>query len=169
MVDERQDLVAEGTDVAIRSACSTIPALAREASGYCRASWWHRQPILPSCGTPKTPADLASHDCISAPDSRAAPVGRSRGTERKHRSMSAAASTDSGPGVFACVLAGLGVAITSPIMAGPEIVAGALIPLLKSYKLSPLEVYAIFPGGRRPSTKVRALVDYLATDMKRTP
>jgi len=74
--------------------------------------------------------------------------------------------TDSGPGVFASALAGLGIAMTSPVMAGPEIKAGALVPLLKSYKLSPIEVHAVFPGGPRPSTKVRALVDHLVNELK---
>ena len=51
-------------------------------------------------------------------------------------------------------------------MSAPEITSGALVPLLKSYKLAPIEVHAVFPGGPRPSTKVRALVDYLVTELK---
>ena len=74
--------------------------------------------------------------------------------------------TNSGPGVFASVMAGLGIAMVSNVMAGPETRAGALVPLLRSYKLSPVDVHAVFPGGPRPSTKVRALVDFLAQELK---
>jgi DNA-binding transcriptional LysR family regulator len=74
--------------------------------------------------------------------------------------------TNSGPGVFASVMAGLGIAMASPVMCGPEVKAGALVPLLRSYKLKPVEVHAVFPGGPRPSAKVRALVDYLAQELK---
>jgi hypothetical protein len=42
---------------------------------------------------------------------------------------------------------------------------GALIPLLRAYKLTPVDVHAVFPGGPRPSIKVRALVDYLAGEL----
>jgi len=74
--------------------------------------------------------------------------------------------TDSGPGVFASVMSGLGIAMVSTAMAGPEIKAGLLVPLLRGYKLSGVDVHAVFPGGPRPSTKVRALVDFLAQELK---
>jgi len=51
-------------------------------------------------------------------------------------------------------------------MAGDELKAGALVPLLRAYKLPAVEVHAVFPGGPRPSAKVRALVDYLAAESK---
>jgi hypothetical protein len=48
----------------------------------------------------------------------------------------------------------------------PEVKAGMLVPLLRGYKLSTIDVHAIFPGGPRPSTKVRALVDFLVQELK---
>ncbi|KJC49909.1 LysR family transcriptional regulator [Bradyrhizobium sp. LTSP849] len=167
VVDERQDLVAEGTDVAIRLGplndsgfgarkLATLPRLLVAAPSY-----------LAGRGTPKTPADLASHDCIFGPGlfGRTTWSFSRNGTEMSV-DVRGRICADSGPGVFACVLAGLGIAVTSPIMAGPEIKVGALVPLLKSYKLSPVDVHAVFPGGRRPSTKVRALVDFLAEELR---
>jgi hypothetical protein len=38
--------------------------------------------------------------------------------------------------------------------------------LLRGYKLPPVDVHAVFPAGPRPSTKVRALVDFLAAELK---
>jgi hypothetical protein len=35
-----------------------------------------------------------------------------------------------------------------------------------SYKLEPVDVHAVFPGGPRPSTKVRAFVDFLVQELK---
>ena len=44
--------------------------------------------------------------------------------------------------------------------------AGTPLPLLRNYTLDPVEVHSVFPGGPRPSTKVRALVDFLAQEIK---
>ncbi|QPF91090.1 LysR family transcriptional regulator [Bradyrhizobium commune] len=167
--DERQDLVAEGTDVAIRLGPLGDSGFGARSLGLLPRLVAASPAYLAARGTPKTPADLASHDCIFGPG-QSGRTGWSftrNGTETSVDVLGRI-FTDSGPGVFACVLAGLGIAITSPVMAGPEITAGTLVPLLKSYKLSPLEVHAIFPSGRRPSSKVRALVDYLAADMGRS-
>lgn len=167
VVDERQDLVAEGADIAIRLGqlddsafgarkLETLPRLLVASPSYLAAR-----------GTPKTPADLASHDCIFGPGlfGRTSWSFTRNGTETSV-DVRGRIYTDSGPGVFASVLAGLGISMTSPVMAGPEIKSGALVPLLKTYKLSPIEVHAVFPGGPRPSTKVRALVEYLAAELK---
>ncbi|MGY4511696.1 LysR family transcriptional regulator [Bradyrhizobium sp. USDA 3650] len=163
VADERQDLVVEGTDVAIRLGplndsgfgarkLATLPRFLVAAPSY-----------LAERGTPKTPTDLASHDCIFGPGL----FGRTTWSFTRNGAETSVdvrgrISTDSGAGMFASVLAGLGIAMMSPVMAGPEIASGALVPLLKSYKLAPVELYAVFPAGPRPSTKVRALVDFLA-------
>lgn len=73
----------------------------------------------------------------------------------------------SAPGIYSCALAGLGIAIATNLMAAPDIKSGNLVRLLKGYSLEPVEVHAVFPGGPRPSQKVRTLVDYLATTLRR--
>ena len=42
-----------------------------------------------------------------------------------------------------------------------DLAAGNVVPLLPGYDLAPLGIYAVFPGGPRPSRKVSALVDHL--------
>jgi DNA-binding transcriptional LysR family regulator len=51
-------------------------------------------------------------------------------------------------------------------MCETEIKAGLLVPLLLPYKIEPVDVHAVFPGGPRPSTKVRAFVDFLIQELK---
>jgi len=167
VVDARQDLVAEGADVAIRLGelddsafgarkLATLPGLLVASPAYLRAR-----------GTPKTPADLASHDCIFSPGN----FGReswsfSRNGAEISVEVRGRITTSSGPGRLASATAGLGIMRASAVMAGDELKAGALVPLLRAYKLPAVEVHAVFPGGPRPSAKVRALVDYLAAESK---
>jgi DNA-binding transcriptional LysR family regulator len=56
--------------------------------------------------------------------------------------------------------------MASTVMAGPEVKTGALVPLLRSYKLATVDVHAVFPGGPRLSTKVRTLVDFLVEELR---
>jgi DNA-binding transcriptional LysR family regulator len=170
VVDARRDLVAEGADVAIR-----LGELDDSAFGARKLVTRQRMLVaspayLRARGTPKTPADLASHDCIFGPGN----FGRETWSfNRDGTEVSVAVRgrihTDSGPGAFASVMAGLGIAMVSTVMAGAEVKAGALAPLLRGYKLSPVDVHAVFPGGPRPSAKVRALVDYLAEELRGKP
>jgi len=124
---------------------------------------------LKARGTPKTPADLASHDCVIGPRA----FSRASWTFTKGETVisvdvAGRIYTDSGPGVFTSVTAGLGIAIMSSAMSIAEVRAKRLIPLLRDYKLDPVDIHAVFPGGQRPSAKVRAFVDFLAERPKKS-
>jgi DNA-binding transcriptional LysR family regulator len=169
VTDERQDLVAEGADVAIR-----LGELNDSVFGARRLQTLERMLVaspayLETHGTPKTPADLASHDCIFGPGNfgRASWSFRRNGTETSV-DVRGRIHTNSGPGLFASLMAGLGISMASTVMCEAEIKAGTLVPLLRNYKLDPVDVHAIFPGGPRPSTKVRALVDFLVEEIRQT-
>jgi DNA-binding transcriptional LysR family regulator len=167
VVDARQDLVAEGADLAIR-----IGELDDSAFGARKLAAMPTQPVaspvyLKARGTPKTPADLANHDCIFGPGNfgRATWSFSRNGTEISV-DVRGRIVTDSGPGLLASAVAGLGIVRASMTLAGDEIKAGLLVPLLRGYALPTIDVHALFPGGPRPSAKVRALVDYLANELR---
>lgn len=161
--DDRQNLVADGADVAIR-----LGKLDDSVFGARKLAVLDRLLVaspdyLNARGIPKTPADLAGHDCIFGPGAFSR---ESWMFKRNHTMISVDVEgrirTNSGPGVFASVMAGLGIAMASTVMCAAEIESGALVALLPGYRLEPVEVHAVFPGGPRPSAKVRAFVDYLA-------
>jgi DNA-binding transcriptional LysR family regulator len=166
VADQRQDLVAEGADVAIR-----MGELEDSTFGARKLATLTRMLVaspayLAARGMPKSPADLASHDCIFGPGN----FGRAswsfrRGDSEISVDVHGRIHTNSGPGMLASAVAGLGIAMMSPVMAGDELSAGRLVPLLRGYKLPSIDVHAVFPGGPRPSAKVRALVDYLVEEL----
>jgi DNA-binding transcriptional LysR family regulator len=50
-------------------------------------------------------------------------------------------------------------------MCRAELEAGELVAILSDYQLDGVELHAVYPGGRRPSLKVRAFSDYLAAQL----
>jgi DNA-binding transcriptional LysR family regulator len=71
----------------------------------------------------------------------------------------------SADGVVACAKAGLGIALASRWMCRAELEAAELVAILSNYQLDWVELHAVYPGGRRPSLKVRAFSDYFATQL----
>ncbi len=167
IADIRQDLIAEGADVAIR-----LGRLEDSMFGARKLTELERYLVaspayLKARGTPKTPAELAGHDCIFGPGG----LGAETWSFTRNRAVTSInvrgrIQTDSGSGLFASVMAGLGIAIASTAMAGAEIKSGSLRRLLPDYKMPPVEVHAVFPGGPRPSAKTRAFVDFLSDEIR---
>jgi DNA-binding transcriptional LysR family regulator len=164
--DEMQDLVAEGADIAIRLGKLTDSGFGARKLAALERYVVAAPSYLEKRGTPKTPADLAGHDCIFGPGGFGR---RSWMFRRGHTVISVDVhgriQTNSAPGVFASVLAGLGISMASSVMCRDELKSGALIRLLENYALELGEVHAVFPSGPRPSQKVRAFVDYLAGEL----
>ncbi len=165
--DERQDLIAEGADIAIR-----LGRLDDSAFGARKLVSLNRVLVaapayLNKRGTPQTPADLKSHDCIFGPGG----FGHATWVFKKGDSIisvdvTGRIHTNSGPGVIASVVGGLGVAMAPAPATTAELKAKTLMPLLHDYTLEPTDVHAVFPGGPRPSAKVRAFVDFLASELR---
>lgn len=162
--DVYQDLVAEGVDVAIRFGklvdstfgarrLATLPRFVVAAPAY-----------LKERGTPKSPAELANHDCVFGPNG----LGRESWTFKRRNTVisvdvTGRICTNSGSGLHASAVAGLGIARASSAMCGAELQSGALVALLPGYTLEPVDVHAVFPGGPHPSIKVQAFTNYLMT------
>jgi DNA-binding transcriptional LysR family regulator len=168
VADELQNLIAEGADVAIR-----LGKLTDSAFGARKLATMQRRVVaspayLKARGTPKTPADLSAHDCIFGPG----PGARQSWSFTRNGAVTSVdvhtrLQTNSAPTVFACLLAGLGIAVASDAMCHEQLKTGELVEVLRGYKLEPVEVHALFPAGPRPSAKVRAFVDYLADALSR--
>lgn len=168
VADELQNLIAEGADVAIR-----LGKLNNSSFGARKLATMQRRIVaspayLKARGTPKTPADLSSHDCIFGPG----PSARQSWSFTRNGTVTSIdvhsrLQTNSAPTVFACLMAGMGIALASDAMCREQLKTGELVEVLRGYKLEPVDVHALFPAGPRPSAKVRAFVDYLAGALPR--
>ena len=166
MSDRTEDLIAEGADMALRLGRLPDSGFGARLLGKAPRLAVASPAYLAGRGTPQTPVDLASHDCILGP-------GLSGRTGWSFaRSGRATSVTVQGPikvasaeGVVACAKAGLGIALASRWMCRAELEAGELVAILSDYQLDWVELHAVYPAGRRPSLKVRAFSDYLAAQL----
>jgi DNA-binding transcriptional LysR family regulator len=167
MEDDRQDLIVEGVDVAFRfgplkdsNATSTMlgrcPRLLVASPGY-----------LANTRAPVEPSDLAAHTFIIGPSGAEVrgwtfeKSGRCvvfRGEGRLTISLN--------EGKTAAAVAGLGILTTGSWGCRAELSDGRLIPVLPDWKLEPIEVNAVFPAARATRPAARALVAYLADELK---
>ena len=167
MADEAEDLVAEGVDMALRLGVladsrfgarklASAPRMVLASPAYVRAR-----------GAPATPNDLARHDCIFGPGAsgRKGWIFREGDTKRPMTGIERF-NVGSAEGVIALAKAGLGVAVASLWMCRAELAAGELVQVLPGFTLDHVDVHAVFPAGRQPSRKVRALTDYLAAALR---
>lgn len=163
MRDERQNLVAAGVDMAIR-----MGTLEDSTFGARRIASVPRVLVasptyIAKRGLPEAPADLALHDALlhehSYPAKSTLTLIKS-GVEQRV-TLLGRVKIDAAPGVLAAAIAGLGIANVTTLMAAEHLRNGSLIHLLPDYELEPLQAFAVFPSGPKPSAKVRALVAHL--------
>jgi DNA-binding transcriptional LysR family regulator len=165
--DARQDLVADGVDVAIRlgelpDSAATARKLA-ETSRLVAAS----PAYVVRRGAPRHPSELASHSVIIGPGAASPRAwaflkdGRWV-TARVEGRLTVAANE----GAVAAAVAGIGAVITSYWGGRDELARGAFVRLLPEWEMEPLAVHAIFPIGRAASPAARAFVDYLAPKLR---
>jgi DNA-binding transcriptional LysR family regulator len=167
MNDEKQDLVSEAVDVALRvGALSDTSAVARKI-GTVQRVLSASPSYLARAGTPKIPADLSDHSIIVGPAGRGM-----EGWAFKKCGKTISIRVDGrfilngAEGASAAATAGLGIVNSSLLSVLREIEAGDLVRVLPDWEMSPADVHAIVPAGRAAKPSARAFVDFIHNDMR---
>ncbi|HVJ43897.1 MAG TPA: LysR family transcriptional regulator [Dongiaceae bacterium] len=164
--DRTVDLVEEGIDVALRLGNLTDSALVARKLGTMRRVVVASPAYLARFGEPAAPADLPLHAAIIYTQGGG---GANWTFARRGTSVSVALQGrlhfTAAEGVREAVFAGLGLAISSVGMFEPELSRGVVKPLLSEWTLPPIDLWAVFPGGRRVSAKARSFVDFAETQL----
>jgi DNA-binding transcriptional LysR family regulator len=160
--DRHVDLVREGIDVAIR-----ITGETPDSGLVYRRLAPNRQVICASPeyigrrGLPRSPAELANHDCI-AHSARTTPrVWHLTGPDGGQVSVqiNGRPTVNSALAVRQAALEGLGVIELNSYLVGEDIVAGRLVRLLPDYSPKELSIYAVYAERRFLAPKIRVFVD----------
>lgn len=168
--DRQVDLIAEGIDVAIRIGELPDSSLVARKLGVNRRIVCAAPSYLDKHGTPETPEELFSHNCLTFSASPRFNDWEFQGPEgvRTIR-VSGNFEANHTEALYDAVLAGIGLARLATYLVGPDIKAGRLIPVLKDYAREKTAIYALYPHRRHLSAKVRAFMDYLGEKFTPTP
>jgi DNA-binding transcriptional LysR family regulator len=155
-------VVEEGFDLAIRIADLADSSLAARKLAPNRRVVCASPAYLRRHGTPRTPEDLAKHNCLTTDF---AMNWDYRGPDAKPGSVRVT-------GRYACdnwevlrewALAGLGVALKSTWDVRRHLEDGSLVSLLPGYNFaSDVAIYAVYPHRRHLPAKTRAFIEFLA-------
>ena len=125
---------------------------------------------LAKMGVPKKPCDLLDHNFISMSLFKA-PLrwnfeknGNSE-TVQVHSSV----KSNSPDAVVSLAVAGQGISALANNMVFKHIESGALMPVLSSFNLKPVGIYAVYPHREHMPPKVRAFMDFLSRRCDQAP
>ncbi|MDD2665281.1 MAG: LysR family transcriptional regulator [Dechloromonas sp.] len=159
--DRLVDLVNENIDCAIRIGELTDSSLVSVRLGEMRRMVVASPAYLVARGVPRTPADLAGHECLS--------LGQQRGWLFRDPDSGEAQTLKVG-GSFECndgavlhewALAGRGLAWRSLWEVGQDLKEGRLTSVLDAWQAPPMGIYAVFPQRRHLPLRVRLFIDLL--------
>jgi DNA-binding transcriptional LysR family regulator len=159
--DRIVDLINEGIDCAIRIGELTDSSLVSVRLGEMRRMVVASPAYLVAHGVPKTPADLAKHNCFS--------LGQQRGWIFRDP-VSGVTDAWKVSGRFECndgavlhewALAGRGLAWRSLWEVGQDLKEGSLTSVLDAWQAAPMGIFAVFPQRRHMPLRLRLFIDFL--------
>lgn len=164
--DRDIDLVAAGIDVALRIGRLPDSAATARKIGECQRHVIGTPAYFAARGVPQTPADLLAHQAVvyEQRDGGATWVFR-QGTSETTVTLNGRVRVSAGEGVREAVLAGLGFAIGSDWLFAPELKSGAVTAVLADWLLPAVDLWAVFPAGRRANAKARAFASFVRSQM----
>lgn len=162
--DRLSDLVAEQIDVAIRVAHMEDSTLVARKLVPNPRVLIAAPAYLARAGTPKTPADLAHHNCLLYISGTTV---RDEWTFRKGTTTTLIRATgntrmNDGMALAASACTGAGITVLDRLLVEPELASGALVELLPDYVLDAgPPVYAVYPARKWLALKTQTFVTFL--------
>lgn len=170
--DAMIDLVQEGFDLAIMPISPPDSTLIRRTLSKWRHVLCCAPAYLETHPAPRSPADLAGHNCLLYAYAIFGPefqfIDRAGNFQFIDRAGNPVAGRVSGNLVTTSIavlrtaaVAGLGLWLCPPYAVSDLLASGALVPLLPDYGRPEMEIVALYPHRRQLSAKVRLFLDML--------
>jgi DNA-binding transcriptional LysR family regulator len=169
------NLVDEGLDLAIRIGVPEDSALVVRKLAPSRLVVCAAPAYLKQRGRPREPGDLAKHNCLCTsilPWGDEWRLAGKRGEVRVGEvrvAVGGSFRSNNAETLRAAALDGIGIALLPTWAVAEPLRAGALRRVLDVWEPPASTIYAVYPGNRLMSMKVRAFVDHLARRFGRAP
>jgi DNA-binding transcriptional LysR family regulator len=166
MGDQRQDLVTEGVDVALR-----LGSLADSTATARRICTWPRvlaasRAYLDRAGIPTAPEDLSRCAIILGPGSLGGQWSFRKGDTATSVQVEGRLIARESEGAIAATVAGLGIVMAAYCACQREVERGELIRLFPEWDVGAVELNAVFVSGRAAKPSARAFVEYLIAALR---
>ena len=169
--DRRVDLIEDNFDIALRIGRLTDSSLIARRLFDVRAVVCGSPHYLNVHGVPKTPGDLADHQCLvysNLVDPNKWEYEDRDGNQGAVK-VNSIMSASSGDFLSNAAAHGMGLVIQPTFIASAAIRSGNLTPVLTDYTWPISPAYAVYPPTRHLSYRVRAFIDFLAEKFVGTP
>ena len=163
LTDRFIDLVEEGADLAVRIGTLTESTLVARRLCPIRLVLCASPAYLERHGQPRTPDDLAGHNCLGYTYTRGGAEWEFSGPDGPLVvPIRGSLRANHGEVLHQAAIDGLGLALQPTFIAGEALAAGLLQPVLPEYRPAEISAYAVFLSRKFLSAKVRTFVDFLA-------
>ena len=161
--DRVVDLVEEGFDLAIRVATRIDPGLVARKLTRARVVACASPGYLKKHGAPKSPEELAGHNCLAYAYSSLQNEWhfRRKGVVRKVR-VSGNLRGNNGDILSTAAIEGLGVILHPTFLVYEALRERKLVRILPDWEIDDLTVFAVYPNRKFLPPKVRSFIDFLA-------
>ncbi|MEH6832846.1 MAG: LysR family transcriptional regulator [Sulfitobacter sp.] len=155
------DIVGQGFDLALRFGAVTDSTLRTRNLGQFRRIVCAAPSYIAQHGAPKTPADLARHNCLIMRFGATLDNVWRFGSGKKPQAVTVRGNktVNDGSLVRQWALDGHGIILKSELDVIEDVESGKLIALLEDFAPPPNPLQMMFPPGRAQPRRVRALAD----------
>ncbi|MGH8082705.1 MAG: LysR family transcriptional regulator [Lysobacter sp.] len=166
-LDRVVNLLEEGVDVGVRIGELPDSSLQAIKVATVRRVLCASPDYLRERGEPRTPADLAGHDIVSALGiSPTVEWKFGRGKATQSQRIEPRLATSSNDSAIAAAASGFGIARLMSYQIAPHLAAGTLRIVLTEYEPAPVPVHVLHREGRYASAKLRTFVDLIVATLR---
>lgn len=167
--DRNVGLIEQGIDIALRMGQLEDSGYIAKRIGRCRRIVVGSPSYLAKHPAPLRPEDLIDHSVVVFSQGEGGERFMFKGP-KGHKSISVRPKLriNATEGIRSAVLTGAGLSVATEWMFESELKNGTVQEVLNDWTLPDLDLWAVIPGGRRISPKVRALMDFIEAQVSAT-
>ncbi len=164
--DQRQDLIQDGIDVAIRLGKLPDSSAVARLIGRWPLIVVAAPDYLAKHGIPETPEALADHVFVIAGPVAGKELLFRQGNRQVTVQPKGQIAINGAEVALSAVRAGLGIAVASLPSFSQDLTAGGLVRLLPDWHLGDIEAHAVFANGHNAKPAARAFVEHLVAEWR---